>query len=329
MNTRDKTIYENCLKSQPTGNFFQSWDFGIFQETLPYREKAWTLTRGKSTCLAIKMKLPLGLSWIWVPYGPTGSEKGELDKVFVDLGKIAREERAIFARIEPPLNFLAIPHAQKWPIIPSRKRFTPEHTLVLDLDKSEQEILAQMKPKGRYNINIAKKHGVKCAIFCNFTDIPPQDFNAFYEILQKTAHRDVFGIHPKYFYENLITTLAPQNTCALFLAYSGGKVIAGIITVYHKDTATYYFGASNHEYRNLMAPYLLQWEAIFDAKKRGFKHYDFLGIAPSEAKNHPWVGVTEFKKKFGGREVKYPSAFDIVYRPFLYKLMRFLKRDGG
>jgi len=326
INTHDKTIYENCIKSQPTGNFFQSWDFGVFQETLPYRGKVWALTHGKSACLAIKMKLPLGFCWLWVPYGPIGSEKGELDKVFGDLGKIAGEEGAIFARIEPPLDSPAIPLAQKWPITPSGKRFTPEHTLVLDLDKSEQEILAQMKPKGRYNINIAKKHGVTCAVFCKFEDIPAQDFNSFYEILQKTAQRDTFGIHPKYFYENLLKTLSPQNACALFLAYSGGKVVAGIITVYYKDTATYYFGASNHEYRSLMAPYLLQWEAICDAKKRGFKHYDFLGIAPSEAKNHPWAGVTDFKKKFGGGEVQYPPAFDIIYRPFLFKLMNVLKR---
>lgn len=268
----------------------------------------------------------MGLSWIWVPYGPVGEDSSEINGILEELGEIAREERAIFARIEPPHGFSADSIAQKWPVSHTNKRFTPEHTLILDLDKSEQEILAQMKPKGRYNINIAKKHAVEVKVFKNLKDVPLHDFGAFYNILEKTSQRDSFGIHPKYFYENLLKTLAPQNSCSLFLAYRNEKVIAGIITVYYRDTATYYFGASDREYGNIMAPYLLQWEAICDAKKHGFKHYDFLGIAPSEAKNHPWAGVTDFKKKFGGREVKYPTAFDIIYRPFVYKLMKVLKR---
>lgn len=314
----DGKLYESFVSKHMDATFFQSWVFGEFQEKIPYRGKTWALivianNDIKATCLVIKQKLPFGFSWLWVPYGPLGFS----EEIFADLARIAKEESAIFARIEPPLhwkNEYTEVLKKSWRIMPSKKRYTPEHTLILDIEKSEDEILAQMKPKGRYNIGVAQKHRVTIHQWRG----DQKEFDAFYEILKKTAVRDNFGVHPKFFYEELLKTLGPMGMATLFLAYAPG-VIAGIIVVFYKDTATYYYGASDHTYRHLMAPYLLQWEAIREAKRRGIKHYDFLGIAPVNEKNHPWAGVTEFKKKFGGKPLVYPAAFDIMYKPFWYK----------
>ncbi len=314
--------------------FFQSQAFGEFQEKIPYRGKSWMLrvlsfSRKresidppvkpeddiKASCLVIRQKLPLGYSWLWVPYGPLGFH----EEIFEGIAQIAKKERAVFARIEPPLHWDAKHNEtirKNWRIASAKKRYTPEHTLILDIEKGEGEILAQMKPKGRYNIGVAEKHGV-CVEPWNGDK---KSFDEFYEIMRKTGERDEFGIHPKFFYAELLKTFG--DDAILFLAkvpYS--KVLAGIIVVFYKGTATYYYGASDHKYRNLMAPYSLQWEAIREAKRRGMKHYDFLGISPSHEKNHSWSGVTEFKKKFGGREVNYPPAFDIVFKPLLYKIL--------
>lgn len=340
-------LYENFVLQHPNSSFFQSSTFGEFQESLPYRGKSWALLAQKSevggqgsndhvsrdtmptaSCLVIKIKLPLNHCWLWVPYGPLSPAVSVAPEIFEDLARIAKEERAIFARIEPPLSSrLSIhnpPPATK--AVPARDRYTPEHTLVLDLDKTEDEILVQMKPKGRYNIQVAKKHRI--IIECLPGEaVDENTLNNFYGILQKTGARDEFGIHPKYFYKNLLEIFGRNKMADLFLAkIADGKIIAGIIVVYYKYTATYYYGASDYEHRNLMAPYLLQWEAVLEAKKRGMKFYDFLGIAPESAqKNHPWAGVTGFKKKFGGREVKYPPAFDVIYKPVLDKLMKTVK----
>ena len=92
-------------------------------------------------------------------------------------------------------------------------------------------------------------------------------------------------------------------------------------------TAVYYYGASSDEYRNVMAPYLVQWTAIQEAKKRGCETYDFLGVAPpfdgaqdlrDDVVDHPWAGVTSFKKKFGGEGVEFSEPFDLVLRPLVY-----------
>lgn len=286
--------------------FFQSALFEKFQEKIPYRGKTWRTSDG---CLVVRIKMRFGFSWLWLPYAPPLKQPA-----FAELAKIAKEERAIFARIEPFLP------GEEFDSTKSPQRFTPEHSLVLDLEKSEEEILAQMKPKGRYNIQIAKRHGV--LVHRYGSDAPEKDFAAFYEILKKTGGRDGFSIHPKFFYATLLETFGAEGA-NLFLAYSPDKkVIGGIIVIFYKDTATYYYGASDYEHRNLMAPYLLQWEAIHEAKRRGMKHYDFLGIAPPHAKKHPYAGITEFKKKFGGREITYPPAFDVVYRPIPYCLLK-------
>lgn len=323
------TNYETFVKRHSAGTLFQSLAFGKFQETIPYRGKSWALLtkNGEASCLVIKVKLPFGFSWLWAPYGPLGFE----EEIFEDLKRLAEEEQAIFARIEPPLSWnkdWTSVLKKDFKICDSPCRFTPQHTLVLNLSGSEEEILAQMKPKGRYNIGVAKRKGVQARMFKNFTDAPQKDFDEFYELLKKTAARDEFGIHPRAFYENFLKTLGQENMSALFLAYdpTAKKVIAGLIATFYRDTATYYYGASSDTCRNFMAPYLLQWEAVLEAKKRGLKFYDFLGIAPSDDPNHPWRGVTEFKKKFGGTELKYPPAFDVVYKRMPYWLLRILRK---
>lgn len=327
--------YENFVKRHPAGTLFQSLAFGKFQETIPYRGKSWTLLAkdGGASCSVIKVKLPLGFSWLWVPYGPLMEARSENQeaRIFEDVERIAKEERAIFARIEPPMSWDKgwIDVLKKdFKIFAAPRRFTPQHTLVLNLSGSEEEILAQMKPKGRYNIGVAQRKGVQVRMFKNFADVPAKDFDEFYELLKKTSVRDKFGIHPRSFYENFLKTLGQENMSALFLAYepAAKKIIAGLIAAFYKDTAIYYYGASSDKDRNFMAPYLLQWEAILEAKKRGLKFYDFLGIAPADDLNHPWKGITEFKKKFGGKELKYPPTFDVVYKRVPYWLLRLLRK---
>ncbi|MFA6521538.1 MAG: peptidoglycan bridge formation glycyltransferase FemA/FemB family protein [Candidatus Gracilibacteria bacterium] len=323
-----ESLYEKFVSTHPAGNFFQSLVFAKFQEKIPYRGKAWTILEGEGTaqssCLAIRQKLPLGFCKLWVPYGPIEFN----EKIFAELLKISKGTRAIFARIEPGLGWLpefTTRLKSDWNIVPTQKRYTPQHTLILDLNKTEDEILAQMKPKGRYNIKIAEKHDIKIKEFFGWDASAAKDFAAFHDILKETSARDGFGVHPQMFYQNLLETFGKQSS-SLFLAYYKGKVVAGLIAIFYKDFATYYYGGSDYAHRNFMAPYLLQWHAILSAKKRGMNYYDFLGIAPDDSKPHDLSGVTQFKKKFGGRQVAYPEAFDLVFRPTWYKILSSIKK---
>jgi lipid II:glycine glycyltransferase (peptidoglycan interpeptide bridge formation enzyme) len=243
------------------------------------------------------------------------SEKS-LKKLLQPLAEYGRKERAIFLRMSPYREWPDFRRSSGSPRLkPAFHDTQPETSLVLDLTQTEQTLLDQMKPKGRYNIRVAQKHGIQVK--------PSKDASVFHALLKKTGVRDGFGIHPEAYYRKMLTSL--EDRAMLLLAYHKGEPIAGGIFIFTPETAIYYYGASDHEKRPLMAPYLVQWKAILEAKKRGCKTYDFLGIAPENAKNHPWEGVTRFKKQFGGKTVEFPGATDMILRPCLYWLFKCYK----
>jgi lipid II:glycine glycyltransferase (peptidoglycan interpeptide bridge formation enzyme) len=292
-------------------NYKNLWQDALWEDFQKSLGRAvWRLEVPGASALLIQHALPMNLSWIEVPRGPIASTPEAYEDIRKKIEEKAKEVGAIFVRCSP-FQDLEGPAA-------SRTAFDrhPETSLILDLSMTEEEILAQMKPKGRYNIKVAEKHGVKVA--------PSVDIDAFYNLLKSTSNRDGFGVHPKSYYEKMLEQLGTK--AQLLLATHEGQVVAGGIFVYLNEWGIYYYGASDHNKRNLMAPYLIQWTAIKESKNRGCAFYDFLGIAPEGAKNHAWAGVTDFKMKFGGRVENYPKAFDIVMKPFWTKLYSLYKK---
>lgn len=276
------------------------------------RAEASNLIVGGS--MIIHQELSKGYCWLYSARGPL-IQNDQMEALLGTLKSLAKKENAVFFRIDPPIT-----ESPKFKGFKStHSGFQPEDTLIIDLAKSEEEILKQMKQKGRYNIRLAEKKGVRIE--------ESGDINAFYNLLEQTTARDSFHGHDKHFYQRMLDKL-PKNAI-LYMAIYESKAIAGIIVTHFKDTAIYYFGASGNEYRNTMAPYLLQWHAMKEAKKKNLKYYDLLGIAPENAKDHPWAGVTNFKKKFGGKHITYAPPQEYSFKPFihlLYQLYRKMKR---
>lgn len=190
-------------------------------------------------------------------------------------------------------------------------------TQCIDLTQTEDEILKQMKQKGRYNVRVAGKKGVEVVKIGDSLNTLRQaqgtekkkaqgSLKVFYNLLQKTTARDGFQGHPQEYYENMMKYLG--SDAVLYLAKYEERYVAGIIVTFADEVATYYYGASDHEYRKVMAPYLLQWQAIQDAKSHGCVVYDFLGISASP--DDGLAGVTRFKKQFGGYEMEYTAVID-------------------
>ncbi len=282
----------------------------------------WEIQHGNNQAIIQKMPLPKGLCWLYCNRGPDSTK--DLADFLKEAKKIAKKEKAVFLRIEPPIQ-LDTPESKEYEKMAKKLKLRkahashqPECTRIIDLIKSEEEILKDMKQKGRYNIRLAKKKGV--------TVKESKDTGQFYEILQETVQRDGFIPHNKEFYQKLIDALEPEGMAKLYVAEYDGQIIAGLLATFHGDTATYYYGASSNTHRNVMAPYLLQWHAMREAKSKGFSKYDFLGIAPPDSKNHPWAGVSSFKKKFGGETVQYVKAKEFVFKPFWYWLIRLVKK---
>ena len=214
----------------------------------------------------------------------------------------------------------------------------PEATRLLDLTRSEEDLLAQMKPKGRYNIRLAEKHGVRVEL-CN-------DVKSFSVLMNETMQRDGFRSSGGRTYRRFLELL-PRSFLLLAYAPSGHEKtasegrysrdktemsqtpVAGLLGVIWGAGGIYYYGASSHAQKELMAPYLLQWEAIKHCKAQGCSSYDLFGIAPPDQPDHPWSGVSDFKAKFGGTVVMYPPEQEITLRPLVKTLLSMKRKIMG
>ncbi len=318
---------EFVLKSE-VGSVWQHSDWGKFQNSLGnnvFRLAVFDTEKRTDPTLpgdilavaqVIESNLPMKKKWWYIPRGPIWTEDRGCGALLQELQLHAKNKKAIFIKLDPE---------QVLPVtIPTTptKTVQPEHTLLLDLTKSEDDILAQMKPKGRYNIRLAEKKDIKIRI--------TKSTENFYKLLEHTTQRDGFRGWGRGYYDQMLKNLNKNIT--LLEAVHENEVIASGIFTFYGDKAVYYYGASGNHKRNLMAPYLVQWHAIQEAKKRGCKSYDFLGIAPENEKNHPWVGVTDFKLKFGGQRKKYPQPGQITISPLWtknYKIAQSLRKIFG
>ncbi len=191
-------------------------------------------------------------------------------------------------------------------------------TVMLDLAQSEEALLAAMKPKWRYNIRLARKKGV------DITREGPEALKTFYMLYLETARRDGIAIHPESYYETLFSTadLFKEASLSIWVARHEGSPLAAIITLFIDGHATYLYGASSGEKRNLMPAYALQWAAILAARAEGCHDYDFFGIPPDADPSHPMAGLYQFKTGFGGRIVHRVGSVDVVFHPLLYMLVQ-------
>ncbi len=190
----------------------------------------------------------------------------------------------------------------------------PRRTLVLNLNLSDEELLAQMHQKTRYNIRLAEKKGVR------IVEGSLKDFSEFWRLMQDTGGRDGFRLHEENHYKNFLVH-GQSNFIRLFFAeYEGQKVATALLGIFGRK-AVYLHGGSDHTARQAMAPYLLQWEMIRQSRASGAKTYDFYGVDEER-----WPGVTRFKRGFGGEEREYPGTFDVVFRPALYSCYQLVKR---
>lgn len=272
--------------------------------------------------LVLEKKIPLLGSMLYTPMTTRDQTKMATQKIFQDkISQIAKESKAIFFRFESEEEQNSDINLGEAGYRKAFEEMQPEHTILIDLTKSEEDILAQMKSKGRYNIKLAEKHQVKVSL---------GKVEDFYQLYQTMAKRQKITFRKIKYFQNLLDLLGEKDYAQVFNAKSKeDKVLASAIVVFYHDRAIYLFGGSSDEERQLMAPYKLHLEIIREAKKRGCRQYDMFGIAPNDNPKHPWAGVTRFKRQFGGKEFNSLGSWDKIYSPtkyFLFKLAEKIRR---
>ncbi|QQG44908.1 MAG: peptidoglycan bridge formation glycyltransferase FemA/FemB family protein [Candidatus Sungiibacteriota bacterium] len=306
-------------------SFLQSKEWEEFQKSVG--RKTWRL----GGALVIQHTLPLGFNYLYCPRPSAPTEQ-----FFRETAKIAAREKSIFLKIDPTEQPQIIPRPPWAAGIPAKKglgtnspplprlrlaskfqtsaALQPQKSLVINLQKSEEDLLGAMYEKTRYNIRLAERHGVGVN--------QAGALEEFWKLLVETARRDKFYTHEQNYYEKLLMACSDNFSNELFFARQGRTLIAAALINFFKpsQTVTYLHGASLREHKEVMAPHLLHWRIMQDAKRRGFSFYDMWGIDEKK-----WPGITRFKLGFGGEVVEYPDSIDIIYGQFWYGIYKISK----
>lgn len=300
--------WQEVIKKFPEANFLQSPDYGKMNEILGDKAIEEDFG-GKGRALMIVRNAKRG-RYLEIPCGPLldYSDKKSVTSAFKKIAEIAKKEKCVFVRVRPQLvntlenlQLLANLGLKKSPM-----HLAAEHTVIIDLDKPEDELLADMRRQTRYEVRRAAKQGITVEKMQG-----EEIFKEFHKVQAETAKRQGF-VPP-----NLKTLMAEReafgNNIAIYVAKTseGSPIAYGMIIKDGKE-GDYYEAASTDLNRKMPGAYALLWQVMKDLKVEGYERFNLWGIAPAGQPNHRYAGVTTFKTGFGGEVVEYVPAHDLV-----------------
>ena len=325
--SKRKQSWDDFVAWEPCAGFMQSSWWSDFMASTGWDHFGMVL-RDRGTIVGGAML------WRWayepescfyfVPEGPvlmradSIADQAQAFQAFMDfIDEKRRHETCVVShlRIEPP-----------WETLPAFVQdfhevgeyfHVPRDTLLIDLTLSDTDILAQMKPKGRYNVGVARKHGVALV-----EDTSAQGVLDFCQMQEEMCERKGIKGHGPDYFERLIPLLARTRHGAVYFAEYQGVRLAAAVVIIFGNVATYLYGASLATHRNVMAPYLLHFHIMLEAKARGCEVYDLFGVSPQHEGENGWTSFSEFKRKLGGRELSLVPSLDHVYDPGAYARYR-------
>lgn len=272
-------------------------------------------------------ELPLVGKYLYVPRGPvmpTDGNRVETDhEMLLRLIAGARAIGAAWVRIEPRTDaeLERIREGCGEEVVKAPHDMQPREVFVMDVSKPDAELLAEMKPKTRYNIRLAEKKGVHVV-----ASEDEEYREAFVDLVYATARRKHIIPHPSAYYRKMLDAFLGE-TGTLFVAIHDGDILGINLVIRHGDTATYLHGGSGEAKHGYMAPFLLQWAALRDARDSGCAWYDFGGVKMTDEtrngkrRENEWEGITRFKKGFSPATLPrcFPGAYDIILDRHAYR----------
>ena len=312
----NKEIWEGFISASSQKTFLHSWNWGEFQKEM--REKVWRfgVFEGETliaVSLVVLVRAKRG-SFLLIPHGPVLQSSAALSEVMevllVEFKKMATQENVSFIRVNPisersEENTLVF---KKLGFTPAPIQMHPESSWKLDITPSLEELLSHMRKTTRYLIKkTAKDTNI---VIRQSSDI--KDIETFSKLHNTVSSRQNFVPFSLGYFVKEFSTFFRDNEVSLFIATYKGEVAAASFVVFWSGIGFYHHAVSVSKFAKLSIPYLLQWEAIQEAKRRGCTVYDFWGyVSPKENPSHPWAGPTLFKMGFGGGAHLYVKTQDL------------------
>lgn len=326
--------WDGALLALPHPHILQSWAWGDFKSRHGWRpQRLLFQEEGRTVAAASLLRRTIPVLPTAICYAPKGpildwTDEDRAERVLAVLEREARRWDTLFVKIDPDLYYPdhapafspCPPHAPQMAALLQRRgwRFSNDqiqfrNTVLLDLEPEEDDLLAAMKQKSRYNIRLAARRGV------TIRQGEGADLPLFYQLYAETAQRDRFLIRAPHYYEDAWGSFLQAGLATLLLAEVEGQAVAGLILFIFGNRAWYMYGASSNQHRDKMPNYLLQWEAIRHARARGCTVYDLWGAPEELEESDPMWGVVRFKLGLGGQIAQGLGAWDYAARGVPYR----------
>lgn len=337
--TTDSRVYDDAVRNLPITSALQGWGYGEARRALgqvPARYLIQDAGRTVGALQLIRKRLVPGFSTLYAPRGPALESLDLLPGVAEAVRKVARPTDALL-KIEPPVPLDA--NDEQTVIPESYGPFTraateqPEHTIIADLRRSEEELFAGLHSMARRNVRTAEKLGVVAG--------RDDDFDAFWEIFTATNERAKLGAFPRKYYETMLREgNAHGGEAYIVLSRYQGKALAGGFFIAMGKGTYYLFGGSVRDdrtdadgkpFKDSKAPDAFYWNAMLDAKRQGYELFDFWGIPRELDESKHSFGVFKMKLKFSEQRVWYP-AYDLNLNPaapMIVKALRWRKTQNN
>ncbi len=333
----DRAVWDAFFARVRPHTFLHTWEWGEFQESLGNRVSRVGLFENDCLVAIALLILIHGKKGTFAlcPHGPlfANSVSSELTarigSMLVFLKEYARKESCAYLRVAPLLLI-----DSKNDSIFEQEGFRdapihahPQRAWILDIRPSQEELISSMRKTTRYSIRKAMKDGVSIRMAKNSSAL-----KVFYDLYLATVARQRFTpFSYSYIKKELERFQGGHGSDAqIFLAEYKGEILAAAIVVFTSFSAFYHHGAASLIHPKIPASYLLQFEAIREAKRRDCEYYNFWGLAHKNPctifdqfarffrSRHPWEGLTLFKTGFGGFEQNYIRAKDYVFSPWYW-----------
>ena len=326
-----KKAWDKFVTSHKEANFLQSWDFYEF-----YKSRGNEIVR--RIALDKEGKIIAAYAGV-VEHAKRGrhlaiaggpildwKDKKLVKALFTDMAERGKANHCVFVRVRPQLELSekAQQIFRQNGLKKAPMYLSVEYAGVLDLTKSEEEIMAGMRQRLRRALRKAAKNNIEVE---KSTD--PADIHQFYQIQLQTARRHEFYAFSEDFLTKQFAAFAPNGEAVLYTAKYNGEVLAQNFMIFYGNEASYHYGVSSELGTKLSGAPLLHLEAMRDARNRGIGRYNLWGIVGEDETKHRFYGVSVFKRGFGVDELRYLPAHDLVLKPAAYlktKLIETLRR---
>jgi len=341
---QDKKIWEDFLSECKEKTFLDSWNWAEFNKTMG--RKTWKFgVYENNTLVAVFNVSMIGAKrsrFLFVPHGPVMNLKFKnqnskvIETMLGKLKELSLQEKIDFIRISP-IQESSKENSDIYKKLGFRLapiHMHPEVTWELDISLSESDILKNMRKTTRYLIRQAEKNkDIEIIKSENLDDLKYFDY-----VYKETGKRQKFVVYKEEYIRNEFLAFIKDKEICLFLGKYKGEVAVGALFVFWQNACYYHHSGSLPEFNKFPVSYLLQWEAIKEAKKRGCNIYNFWGIAPdiiqdidAKKSKHPWAGLSLFKMGFGGYRKDYVATQDYVisakyWLNYLIEIARKIKR---